>query len=103
MDSQTISCYLLALALSGPLVAQSEPPAPASSKSRHMDITGATEEPPIYTPPTAADRWRYLYSNALSPAALATHLAAAGFSHAIDSVPDWGHGVEGVRQTRGLG
>jgi hypothetical protein len=73
------------------LAAQTSSGTPAKGRSRQMDFTGAMSEPQVYTPPTAADRWRYLYSSAFSPAAFGSDMASAAYSHVTDSVPEWGH------------
>ena len=95
---RNLALGLITSLLPGMLAAQS---APAAIEHRQADITGAMEEPPVYAPPTPAERWRYLYNDALSPGAFGVHAAAAGLSHAIDSVPEWGQGGEGYGRRLG--
>lgn len=89
---------LFALLVPGVLAAQATL---VTAGNRQPDITGALAEPAVYTPPTPARRWLSLYNDAFSPSALAIGVAAAGFKHAVDAVPEWGHGAEGYGRRLG--
>lgn len=97
MSARLILVVLVPCALAAQTASASGP----ASEQRQPDITGAMFEPVAYTPLTPAERWQYFYRGALSPDAFATHAAAALYSHAVKSVPDWGQGAEGYGRRLG--
>jgi len=95
-----IGIAVLAMLFPCILNAQEESAVPNAPEPQ-LDITGSLPEPAHYKPPTAYQRWQFLYQNGFAPGTLVTSAFGAGLNQATNDVPEWGQGAEGYGRRLG--
>jgi hypothetical protein len=73
------------------------PSEPVTDTSAGKEIRGPSERPVL----TVKEKWNYLFRSTYEPKSIFFSLAGAGIKQAMDSIPEWGQGMEGYGKRLG--